>query len=308
MACGAILITRNQGRETGKISRPAVLAVKNGTRWHNDNMESALDHPELAKAGVSVQRDGRIAVVRFDSGHKANALSIKTMRALLAVARGLEAEHTLSAVVLAGGPDNFSLGFDLRDASGVSKLKLGERREAQALGPRLCAAWEELEAMTFVAVEGWCVGGGVALAAAFDLRVAADGATFYIPEIERGMNMSWGSLPRIVNLVGPARAKQMVVLADRVPAQQAHDWGFVQYRTEPGKAFDQAMLLAHRAASMPPVQLRMCKQGINAYANALARASSTMDRDQYLLAQTSADFAEGVSSFLEKRPAQYRGE
>ena len=271
-------------------------------------MNIAIDDSELAEAGVSVRRDGRIAVVRFDSGYKANALSIKTMRALLAVARGLEAVHTLSAIVLAGGSKNFSLGFDLRDASGVTKLKLGERREAQALGPRLCAAWEELEAMTFVAIEGWCVGGGVALAAAFDLRIAANGATFYIPEIERGMNMSWGSLPRIVNLVGPARAKQMVVLADRVPAQQAHDWGFVQYQTVPGNAFDQAMLLAQRAASMPPVQLRMCKQGINAYANALARATSTMDRDQYLLAQTSADFAEGVNSFLEKRPAQYRGE
>ena len=122
------------------------------------------------------------------------------------------------------------------------------------------------------------------------------------------MNMSWGSLPRIVNLVGPARAKQMVVLAERVPVRQAQDWGFVQYQTEQGRAFEQAMVLAQRAASMPPVQLRMCKQGINAYANALARATSIMDRDQYLLAQTSADFAEGVASFLDKRPAQYRGE
>lgn len=271
-------------------------------------MNTTPETDELAAAGVSVERDGRIAVVRFDSGHKANALSIRVMRALLKVARGFEAEHELSAVVLAGGAQNFSLGFDLRDATGVSKLKLAQRREAQALGPRLCAAWEDIEAMTFVAVEGWCVGGGVALAAAFDLRVAAEGAHFYIPEIERGMNMSWGSLPRIVNLVGPARAKQMVVLADRVAAQQALDWGFIQYKTADGDAFAQALTLARRAASMPPVQLRMCKQGINAYANALARATSTMDRDQYLLAQTSGDYAEGVASFLQKRPAQYRGE
>jgi len=260
------------------------------------------------QAGITVTREGRIAIVRFDAGDKANALSQAVMRGLLEVARSFERDHELSAVVLTGAADKFSLGFDLRDAKRVSKMGLAERREAQALGPRLCAAWEDIEAMTFVAVEGWCVGGGTALAVAFDVRVAGEGARFYIPEIERGMNMSWGSVPRIVNLVGPARAKQMVVLAEKVDLDSAHDWGFVQYKTARGQAFEQAMTLARRAAAMPPVQLRMCKSGINAYANAMARATSVMDRDQYLLAQTSGDYAEGVASFLEKRPPQYRGD
>lgn len=271
---------------------------------------AATDAPqitELAQVGITISREERIAIVRFDAKDKANALSLAVMRALLAVARSFEADEQLSAVVLTGAADKFTLGFDLRDAKSVAKLSLAQRREAQALGPRLCAAWESIEAMTFVAIEGWCVGGGVALAAAFDLRVAGEGARFYIPEIERGMNMSWGSLPRLVNLVGPARAKQMVVLAEKVDAQRAHDWGLLQYQTAQGQALDQAMTLARRAASMPPVQLRMCKSGINAYANALAHATSVMDRDQYLLAQASADYAEGVSSFLEKRPARYLG-
>jgi enoyl-CoA hydratase len=261
-----------------------------------------------AQSGVTVSREGRIAVVRFDASDKANALSISVMRALLSVARSFEADSQLSAVVLTGAADKFSLGFDLRDAQQVSKLTLAARREAQALGPRLCQAWEEIEALTLVAIEGWCVGGGVALAGAFDLRVAGQGARFYIPEIERGMNMSWGSLPRLVNLVGPARAKQMVILAEKVDAVRAHDWGFVQYLSASGLAFEEAVVLARRAASMPPVQLRMCKSGINAYANALARSTSIMDRDQYLLAQSSGDYAEGVSSFLEKRPAKFEGQ
>ncbi len=263
---------------------------------------------QWAEAGIRLSREGRIAVVRYDALDKANALSITVMRSLLAVARSFETDSQLSAVILTGAADKFSLGFDLRDARKVAKMTLSERREAQALGPRLCAAWEDIEALTLVAVEGWCVGGGVALAGAFDLRIAASSARFYIPEIERGMNMSWGSLPRLVNLMGPARTKQMVVLAEKVDATRAHDWGFVQYLSEPGKAFEEAMTLARRAASMPPVQLRMCKSGINAYANALNRATSVMDRDQYLLAQASGDYAEGVSSFLEKRPAQFKGE
>lgn len=259
------------------------------------------------EAGVSVTREDRIAIVRFDAGDKANALSLEVLRTLLEVARSFERDATLSAVVLTGAADKFSLGFDLRDARAVRQLGLAERREAQAAGPRLCAAWEEVEALTILAVEGWCVGGGVALAAAFDIRVAGHGARFYVPEIERGMNMSWGSLPRIVNLVGPARAKQMVILADKVAAADAQAWGFVQYLVPDGEALAQAGTLARRAASLPPVQLRMCKQGINAYALALARATSAMDRDQYLLAQGSDDYAEGVQSFLEKRPPQFRG-
>ncbi len=271
----------------------------------------AIEDTELlsqwAQAGISVRREGRIAIVQFDASDKANALSVAVMRGLLSVARSFESDAELSAVVLTGAADKFSLGFDLRDAQRVAALTLGQRREAQALGPRLCAAWEDIEALTLVAVEGWCVGGGVALAGAFDLRVAGGGARFYVPEIERGMNMSWGSLPRLVNLVGPARAKQIVILADKVDAQKAYDWGFVQYLVEPGQALEEALVLARRAAAMPPVQLRMCKSGINAYANALTRATSIMDRDQYLLAQGSGDYAEGVASFLEKRPAQFRG-
>jgi enoyl-CoA hydratase len=257
--------------------------------------------------GITVERENRVAVVRFDAKDRANALSVDTLRGLLAVARSFETEHGLSAVVLAGAREQFTLGFDLRDASRSAGLGLAERRELQALGPRVCAAWEGIEALTVAAIEGWCVGGGVALTAALDLRVAGEGARFYVPEIERGMNMSWGSVPRIVNLVGPARAKQMIVLAERVELDQAEQWGFVQYRTAKGAAMEQAMALARRAAALPPVPVRMAKAGINAHANSLASASAALDRDQFLLAQSSGDFAEGVQAFLEKRPPNYRG-
>lgn len=263
--------------------------------------------PQTVAPGITLQREPRIAIVRYDAGDKANALSAAVMQALLDLALQLQREPDLSAVVLTGAADKFSLGFDLREAGRFAGMSLSERREALAIGPRLCAAWQELEAMTIAAIEGWCVGGGVALAAAFDIRVAGAGARFYIPEIERGMNMSWGSVPRLVNLVGAARTKQLVLLAQKIDLQQACDWGLVQDATPTGGALEQALTLARSAAAMPPVQLRMCKTGIDAYANALARATSVMDRDQFLLALASEDFAEGVQAFLQKRAAQYRG-
>ena len=81
----------------------------------------------------------------------------------------------------------------------------------------MCRAWWDMEQVTIAAIEGPCIGGGVALAAALDFRFCAAGAHFRIPEVALGMNMSWGSLPRLLALMGPARTKQAVILAaDRI--------------------------------------------------------------------------------------------
>lgn len=256
---------------------------------------------------IHIETEDRVALVRFDTGHRANPLSVDAMHALHDAALRLARDPKLSAVVLTGTAAAFTYGFDLRDARRMAALPLDERREALSIGPRMCAAWERIEALTVAAVEGWCVGGGVALASALDLRVAGRSATFYVPEIERGMNMSWGSVPRLVNLLGAPRAKRVVMLAEKVTAPTAADWGFVDACVDDGTVVPRALELARRAASMPPVQLRMCKAGIDAHANALNGVAAALDRDQYLLAQVSADYAEGVAAFLEDRPPRWTG-
>jgi len=258
---------------------------------------------------VDIERRGRIAIVRFDRGDNANALSLQLCRDLTVAARSFENDPEVSAVILTGSATRFSNGADLRDEElrASRKAPLAQRRLAMQTGGRMCRAWEEIEALTIVAVEGWCVGGGAAIAAACDLRVAADDASFYVPEIERGMNLSWGTVPRLVHLVGPARAKRIIVLAEKLDAQRALEWGLVDEIAPRGGALDAALAMAERAASLPPVQMRMIKQAINAAAFALDRAVSHADFDQFALAASSGDFAEGVQAFLERRPPRYTG-
>ena len=258
---------------------------------------------------VSVEREGRVATVRIDRGDGVNALSDALMRELTEVARSFEDDPETSAVVLTGTDSVFSLGFDLRDRSNADLMQAGlaSQRMLQSRGTRLCNAWENIEAMTIVAIEGWCVGGGAALAVSCDLRVMASDARLYVPEIERGMNMSWGSIPRFVNLIGPSRTKRVVALAEKIDAATAEGWGLADVVAEPGRALAEARVLGDRAAALPPVQLRMCKAGVDAAAKALNRAVSALDRDQFLLAQRSEDFGEGVASFMEKRPPKYTG-
>ncbi|MCC5954144.1 MAG: enoyl-CoA hydratase/isomerase family protein [Acidimicrobiia bacterium] len=263
----------------------------------------------MSEPCVRVERDGRVAVVTFDRGVRANALSVDAMSQLTEVAHQLDDDPEVSAVVLTGRADNFSYGVDLKDPEQAAAMAVGlaERRSRARLGPRMCEAWERLEALTIVAIEGYCIGGGAALAVSLDLRVMADDAVLYVPEIERGMNMSWGSVPRIVNLVGPARAKRIVVLAEQLDAQRCAAWGLADEVTSAGGALEGALALAHRVAELPPVQVRMCKQGCNLAATALNTTASAMDRDQFLLAASSDDYAEGVRSFLEGRPPRYTG-
>jgi enoyl-CoA hydratase len=254
--------------------------------------------------------EGRIAVVRFDRGDGINALSPEAMRQLTQAARSFEDDGSTSVVVLTGGPKAFSAGFDLKDPEGRSRksMDLGSLRRHLKLGPRLGRAWQEMEQITIGAIEGFCIGGGVALAVALDFRVMARDAHLRVPEIGLGMNMSWQSIPRMLHLMGPARTKQAVILADqRIGAAEAYEWGLVEEVVDPGMAFDAAMTLAAKVAAQPPLSVAMTKLTVNRLTHALDDLASHMDVDQFALASLTEDHKEGVAAFLERRKPRFRG-
>ncbi len=258
---------------------------------------------------IDVERSGRTAVVRFDRGDDLNALSQDLMRDLIEVAQSFEEDTETSAVVLTGGPRAFSAGIDLRDPPLMAALQapLGERRRLLSYGPKVCRAWENIEQFTIAAIEGHCVGGGVALAVSCDFRIAGKTATFRVPELALGMNMSWQSLPRLTHLVGPARAKQIVILGEKIGAQEALSWGLAQESVEDRTAVETAKAMAEKVAAMPPLPVRMTKQAINAFANALDHQASFMDTDQFIMCQMTEDHSEAISAFLEKRKPSFKG-
>jgi enoyl-CoA hydratase len=265
---------------------------------------------ELVRIERGLGPEGRIAVVRFDRGDGINALSPEALRQLTEAARSFEDDSETSVVVLTGGPKAFSAGFDLKDPEGRARrtMDLGALRRHLKLGPRLTQAWHEMEQITIGAIEGFCVGGGVALAVALDFRVMARDAHLRVPEIGLGMNMSWQSIPRMLHLIGPARTKQAVILADqRITSAEAYGWGLVEEVADPGKAFEAAMTLAAKVAAQPPLSVAMTKLTVNRLAHALDDLASHMDVDQFALASFSEDHKEGVDAFLSRRKPRFRG-
>src|SRR5262249_32698153 len=136
----------------------------------------------------------------------------------------------------------------------------------------------------------------------------AENAHMRVPEIGLGMNMSWQSVPRMLHLMGPARTKQAVIVADeRISAQQAHQWGLGEEGGAAGEALGAGVAVAGKIARQPPISVAMTKLTVNRLAHALDDLAAHMDVDQFALASTSEDHREGVAAFMERRKPKFRG-
>ena len=259
---------------------------------------------------VKIEKAGPVAIVRFDRKDGVNALSLRAMHELTEAAERMRAYHDVYAVALLGSDRGFSAGRDLKDPEMNPRLDrpLLSRRWAAGAGARLCKAWADLEQYTTCGIEGFAIGGGLALAVSVDYRAISETAHLRAPEAALGLSMSWGSVPRIVNLIGPARAKQILIHANKsVESNQALAWGLVQEIVPEGEAGTAAIRAAALAAETPPVAARMIKRTVDAYSNALADSVVHMDTDQVLLTESGADHLEAVDAFLAKRSSTFNG-
>lgn len=258
---------------------------------------------------LRVERADKIVRVRIAREEARNALSTALMEELTDAARKLRLRTDIQAVILAGAPTYFSAGADLAGSrERQSAETLLEVRRAVTAGPDMCRAWEEIEAVTIAAIEGYCIGGASALAVACDFRIMGEGAFMRLPEVPLGMNMSWRTLPRLVALAGPSIAKQYVMFGEPWDAARCLQCGMADEVAPKGAALAAAERWAAKAAALPPLPVRMTKEAVNAISAANAAASIYMDRDQFLLATRTNDYREGVQAFFEKRPAVFKGD
>ena len=243
---------------------------------------------------VTVEKRGGIAIVRFDRKANLNAFNERLIVELTSAARSFHDDLETHAVILAGAANAFSAGFDLKAADSWHSETDDLRRRQRAFGGvRLCKAWEAMPQITIAAMEKLAVGAGVAIALACDWRVLGRSGYLYVPEAKIGLNLQWGALPRLITLVGPARAKRITILCEKMPAAQALDWGLVDELADDGRTIEKALEMAAVVASMPQPTVRMIKEAVNATANALHAASAFADADQ---SQLTAGFRSGKAA------------
>ncbi len=251
---------------------------------------------------IKLDRHGPLAIVSFDRGEKRNAFNQTLIAQLTDAAKRFESDLDIQAVVLTGTTDQFSAGMDLDDEMwGNEGLTDLERREIYYSGVRLCRAWEDLPQVTIAAIDGFAVGAGVALGLACDWRVLAEDAFLYVPEVNIGINLQWGALPRLISLVGPAKSKRICLLCEKLSASDALDWGLIDYVAEPAGAVEKAVSIAEAVCGQPAVTVRMVKEAVNATTNAGHHASSYADADQSQLSGQFAAAQAARKAFLSKK-------
>ena len=231
---------------------------------------------------VTVSREGHVCLIRLRRDHKLNALSSHMEASLERALAGPEAADA-RCIVVAGGERAFSAGADLGELSVLSPS------EIMAYYSRTGEVYERLAAMpapTIAAVSGWCLGGGFELALACDFRVASRAATFGLPEVEIGIIPSSGGTLRLVRAVGPARAKELMLLRTRLSAEEAHALGLATEVVD-GDPLPRAMELAARIAELPPMAASVAKLAADRMPESSRDAGLLIERLAYAaLAQT----------------------
>ena len=229
---------------------------------------------------IDVQVDGPRATLLLDRPEKLNPMSVQMLHEVEDAVRWLDRQADLKVVVVGGRGRAFSSGADVGgfgsgsasgsgNGGGATAADRAPTREDRDQGWRMCRALEELRAVTIARVQGWCVGGGVVLAAACDLRVAADDARFSIPEVELGVPLGWGGIPRLVREIGPALTKELVMTCRVFDAAEARAAGFLN-DVVPLDELDAAVeRLVTRLLAMPKLALLATKVHTNAVAEAM---------------------------------------
>lgn len=174
---------------------------------------------------LSVEIRGPIGELRLERPEKLNPLSAQTLQEIASAARLFDAEAGVKVVIVRGAGRAFSAGADL--ASFTQQPEGLSTRQVAELGREMADSLERMRALAIAAIHGWCVGGGLVLAAACDLRIAAAGTRFSIPEVDLGIPLAWGGIPRLVREIGPARTKELVLTCRPFDAEEALAIGFL---------------------------------------------------------------------------------
>lgn len=239
---------------------------------------------------------GSIELNRPDS---LNALSLTTLAELERAARTLDEHHDLKVVVVSGRGRSFSAGMDTASFAGRATW------EDRDLGWRMGRALEEMRAVTVARLQGWCVGGGLVVAAACDLRVAADDARFSIPEVDLGIPLAWGGIPRLVRDIGPALTKELVMTCRPFDAAEAKAAGFLN-RVVPADQLDaEVEAIVASLLDKAKYALLATKAHTNAVTEAMVHTGrSWADADALLAGFTDAEGAEARARYLERLRAR----
>lgn len=255
-----------------------------------------------SQAPLKVQQDTHVAIVTFNRPQVYNALDTETVTTALSIMQELHNNNRVRAVVVTGAGKAFVAGADIAE---MRKKTPQQARAYSELGHRLMHTIEQMNKPVIAAINGYCLGGGMEVALASDIRIASERARFGLPEAILGIIPGWGAHPRITRLVGAAVTKELLFTGDIIDTRRALEVGMINHVVAHDALMEFAMDMARKMCRQSQIAVVRAKEVINASIDKALLEACTMETDAFVSCFEAGDCDEGMQAFLEKREPRF---
>ena len=292
-------------RRYGPYYLAAGPAVQAGIPHPQNGAGNGPGKEEIPYRFVHYQQDGPIATVTLSRPELSNRVGLEMATELREVCQAVQADENIRLVILTGEGDQFSVGREVlpEDLSGSpASVSLDWLRSIQA-----ASAIAAIQVPVIVAVNGDAMDHGLELAIAGDIRVASSGSKFGLTDLAAGAFPWDGGTQRLPRLVGPAWARDMILTSRIIDATEALAIGLVNRVVDSGRLIEETRTLAESILAGGAIAARYAKEAVSQGADLTLDQGLRLEADLNVLLQSTADRAEGIKSFLERRPPRYTG-
>jgi len=261
----------------------------------------------MALENIVYTKEEGIAQITINRPEKRNALNRATRLEMAEALEDTRKDPAIRVLVLAGeGEKAFVSGSDLQELSQLDALEMEEF--SATLGQRFYTRFEELPKPVIAMIDGLCLGGGLELAMACDIRIASDRSRFGQPEMFIGIMPGSGATQRLARLVGVGKAKELIFTGEMIDAAEAHRIGLVNQICAPEQLKEAVVGLANRIARHGPLALKWAKKCVNMGQETGLSVGLAYEALAESLLFTTKDRQEGMRAFFEKRKPRFKGE
>lgn len=248
-------------------------------------------------------KDG-VAWIRFDRPKKLNAVNAEVLKELETAIVACEDDDQTRVVVLTGNEKAFVAGADV---GAMADKTINDAFQLTDLTLQVQERLADLPIPTIAAISGFALGAGCEIALCCDFRVVADNAVLGLPEITLGIIPGGGGTQRLPRLINPAKAARMILLGERVKADEAMRMGLVDAVCEPAKLAEEVGAFAKRLARMPAMAVRAAKTAMRKGLNVSLKDGLQIEQNLFCMLFGTQDQKEGMAAFLEKRKPAFTG-
>ena len=253
---------------------------------------------------ITIEKKGNIAIVTVNRPKELNSMNAETRKELALAFETLDEDNDVKVSILTGAKGKaFIAGADVKE---FSRMEINDRKVMEE-DWRVTNVISESKTPVIAMINGFCLGGGLEIAMACDLRIASENSKLGQPEINIGIIPGAGGTQRLTKIVGEGRSMELILTGNMISAEKAHNWGLVNLVTKEEELKEKTMNLAEQIAGKTPFAIERAKKSIKAASMVTMKEGLEFEQELFVECFKSEDGKEGIRAFVEKRKPQFKG-